>query len=174
MNIEIRPVKRDGKESLGPGLAMWRRVRCKWDWAELPYVFSWTASLDDGRMVVESFSLQRRPGGPPVTGEALRGVQVASFLRDAVWNAADLDPDASALMQSEPASITAAGKTDEALRAVSLAYRFAYLRGDAPRKAVMEMLGASRATASRWITAAVERGFLDAALARRVNDEEEA
>ena len=171
MNIKTEPVKRYGKAQLGPGLTMWRKVRRTVDWEEIPYVVRFVAALENGRMVVESFTLERRPNGPPVTGEALRSVQVAAFLRDAVWDSAELDEDASSLMQRAPAEITAGGKSDAALAAVSLAYRLAHLRGDSPRQAVKEMLGTSRATATRWVTAAVERGFLDAGLARRVSDE---
>lgn len=175
MIVHTQPLKSYGKANLGPGLTVWRRVKHTVDREDFPFVVRLVAALDNGRMVVESFTLERHAGGPPVTGEALRSVRVAQFLRDAVWDAAvdDLDEEVASLMQSDPATITAGGKTDEALKAVSLAYRLAFVRGDSPRHAVMEMLGVSRATATRWVTAAVERGLLDASVARRATEEEE-
>lgn len=171
MNIETKPIRRHGKKHLGDGLSIWRKVRAHFDWPELPYIFDFVIGLDGDRMVVESFTVGRRPDGPPVTGEALRSVQVAAFLRYAARNEVELDEEATALAQRKPAELKANGQSDEALAAVSLAYRLAYLCGESPRQAVVDALDVSRATATRWITAAVERDFLDAGLARRASEE---
>ncbi|MBA2626075.1 MAG: hypothetical protein H0U89_10785 [Acidimicrobiia bacterium] len=173
MPIDTQPVKRYGRANLGPGLTMWRKVRATLDWpGEIPYVVHMTAALHDGRIQAESVTVEQREKGPPVTGEALRSLQVASLLRSVVLDRMEVQEASARLMQSEPAAIKGKGKTDEALAAVSLAYRVAFLCGEAPRKKVQEMLDVSRATASRWITAAVERGHLDAALARRTLEED--
>jgi len=123
---------------------------------------------DKGRLAARSVSVRQRPDGPPVTGEVIRSVPVAAFVRSAATVVERAEPVGDGVFQMLDAALTEqaadeyrqAGPTDRTLRAVAALYRLAYAVGDAPTKGVEQGLGLPRSTAGRWVAMARERGFL--------------
>ena len=62
---------------------------------------------------------------------------------------------------AEVARARAEGPTDESLRLVAHIHQTAAAIGDSPVKAVVNSIGISRPTATRWVRKAREKGFLD-------------
>lgn len=96
-----------------------------------------------GRMVPAEVTVRRRPGGPPVTGEMLRSVQVAALVKHAA---------VATYVSERPAG--------DRLQQVAHMYRLAAFIGQAPTVTVADQLGMSRATAGRLISAARKAGLL--------------
>lgn len=112
-------------------------------------------SAESGRYEVAELTVSRRPGGPEVTGEALRQVPVKGVLRT-VTTRHVLDGQPPGPVPPVPAS----GPTTETLTWVARIYTLAVLLGDAPTQRVAEAMGVPRATAGRWVTRARDRGLL--------------
>ena len=112
---------------------------------------------ESGRYEAQSVCVTRR--GIEITGEGLRGVQLAGILREGVVHVVTANAQ-SLLPGPDPRELAAQGSTDETLRAVARIYRLALLLGDPPTRRVVEALGVPRATAGRWVTRARDRGFL--------------
>jgi hypothetical protein len=101
-----------------------------------------------------------------VTGDLLRAIPVASIVRGIVWmNLLRVNPKQGAEPRFERYEVADLDDSSEGqvLRAVDEVYRVAAYVGDAPRLAVQELLGTSKATADRRIRAAREAGLLDVA-----------
>lgn len=122
-----------------------------------------------GRYECDELCVRRRPNGPQVTGEAIRGIPVAGIIRDAVARmllqvSADADGTATAsspLHLDIPSGLAAGGPTDEALRLVAKVYRVAQALGQPPTQSVQRDLELPRSTAGRWISLARKRGLLE-------------
>jgi hypothetical protein len=133
-----------------------------------------------GHFVCNRLTITRREDGPPVTTEGIREIPVAAFLRLSVeanlvrvgprqhdghtssWELTWVGP----IALSERAR-AGGGPGEEDLRAVADVYQLAYVTGGAPTKTVMERLGLSRSTASRWIALARKRSLLGPATPRK-------
>lgn len=72
----VRPVK------MPDGFAVWNRWTRTVD-RGLPYIVRLDVAIEDGRMVCNGIHVERREGGPEVTGEEIRKIPVASILRAA-------------------------------------------------------------------------------------------
>lgn len=121
---------------------------------------------------------RQAPGGQPVSSEALRRVQVSTLMQQA-WQLLGFRDDDGvvvargggggalplAVRQSWPAKDRAL-----ALRHAALAYEVAAAAGQQPTKAVQSAFAVSRATASRMIAEARERGLITAPAPRRADE----
>jgi hypothetical protein len=134
-----------------------------------------------------------KPGAPSeLTGALLRRIRLDVYLRGAITHAAfpytrervegkePFDLGGAPAWEAEPgfapwdATLRAIREarrqprpgvlvSDDHLRQVEAAYRAAMAQGQPPTRAVMEQWHVARATASRWIARARDRGFLGAA-----------
>jgi len=167
-----------GLVAVGPGLATWTEMRGKFDGDTLPYDVTLELVFDPAmnRMVASALTCTQREDGPPVTTEGIRRIPVRDLTRTLVaGNLIDVNRSgAVAILSKEPGELTAAGPTDEALRAVAWVYRIAYLASDSPTAAVSQRFGLSRDTASRWVAMARKRGFLGRAQRRKAGEVVEA
>jgi hypothetical protein len=173
MQTEWTPTEPKSLASLGGGLAVPRRLRLTADKLELPYLVKLEVVLEAGRFICEQLTCSRRKDGPPVTGEGIRALPIASMIRRGVepevLNAQRVDADTVKLTPIEiPDRLT--GPTPEALRAVAVIYRLAYATGSPPTKAVMDRFGLPRSTAGRWVARARDAGLLGAASPRKAGE----
>lgn len=146
-----------------------------------------TVVPDGGRLVVSSLAVHRIDDGSPVTGEGLRQIALVRFIRFAV-QAAHIPgmrklkphdeplPSRDELLRraaeerwvglgllevSERDRLKAAGPTDETLRWVALLHRVAVAVALPPVKSVQGAFDVSLRTATNWVAAARQRGYLD-------------
>lgn len=112
--------------------------------------------LVDGRYRCRELRVIQRDGGPEVTGETLRSVPVATFMRKS---------GAAAAYPKSLREMAKQGPTREVLDWVARVYRLAYAVGDAPKQQIAEKFGIAPSTAGRWIQRArrPEYGFLSPA-----------
>jgi Family of unknown function (DUF6214) len=161
------------------GLANWSPFKMHLEQAE-PYSLDLHVVYDGGRFVVDQLTVTRRPGGPPITTEGLREIPIAAMVRTGIENGLmrvgprEYDGRTSSwkLTKAEPIALSeraqaGGGPSDDDLRAVADVYHIAYAVGEPPTKTVMERLGLSRSTASRWIALARKRGLLGPATPRK-------
>ncbi len=113
--------------------------------------------LVDRRYRCRELKMYQRPGGAEITGERLRSVPVATFMKNGVALIADLNPTVPLPEMAKN------GPTDENLMWVAWLYRLAYAVGDSPKQAVASSFGLAQSTAGRWISRARDAKFLDAA-----------
>lgn len=133
-----------------------------------PLEYTVVMSLDvvDGRLACTSCTLQMKPGGPPVTAEALRRIPVGRYLREAadsgltVWEVDAADPRMTHVFEPPPRDFAEGGMTDDVLREVARLYHWALATGDAPLGLLEREYGIPRGKASRWISVARRRGFV--------------
>jgi hypothetical protein len=138
--------------------------------------------LEDGKPVCQTLRCIRRPGGPPVTGEGIRKIPVAGILRhtlpDVALRITETGPGQYVLTPILPGgeasedqmmaavreAMAVAPKrypvTEARLKKAALLYSDAEARGDPPTKHVATSMTVSRATASRLIREARNRGYL--------------
>ncbi len=130
-----------------------------------------TVSVQDGRLVAQEVVVRQREGGPPVTGEALRGIPVAAITKRAAAHALEVQTSGSGdstLTQMSPLWLTpevierlrSNGPTPETLGHVAQVYRLALLVGDAPTRTVETTFGLPRSTAARWVGLARKHGLM--------------
>ena len=164
-----------GTVTVAPGVEIWREVKVSGANYK-GYDVDVVVVAEDGRLHASQVTVSRRPGGPAVTGEALRLVTVAAFVRPSVrassrlypWAGLSGDPWAPdstrvafGLLDSEHRDrMRDAGPVTETLEWVARIYGLALATGDKPTKAVEEVFMVPRYTASRWVASARERGFL--------------
>ncbi len=119
----------------------------------------------DGRLGCTEITV-RAADGRTVSGTDLRTVPVATLVRMA---AATLvrqtvgggEGHVTVVPYQPPEVDVRAGATDEVLRFIAASYSLAYALGEPPAKAVERDLGLAKSTASKWISIARERGFLE-------------
>jgi hypothetical protein len=124
-----------------------------------------------GRLVVREVRVRQSAGGPPVTGEGLRAVPVASLAQWAARKVQRVISERPEEMVTQPAGVhdedveyvKANGPTDRTLQIVAHTYRMALLMGRQPTKMTEEWLEIPRSTAGRWVASARTKGFLSAA-----------
>ena len=133
------------------------------------YEVTLTVVPENGRLVASGVCVRSIPGGPPVTGEAIRAVPVARLTKEAWTGVLAVEEQdgvtkvsAMSLTPEAATQLRANGPTPATLRWVAYLYRVALLVGDPPTRAVETGLGIPRSTAGRWIAAAREQGFLGA------------
>jgi hypothetical protein len=103
----------------------------------------------------------------PVTAEGVRSVAIEREVSE-VLRHYGVENTGARLERADAATLRDAGIGDEdALAYVAAVYLAASLRGDAPAAWVAHHLECSSATASRWIAAAKDAGFLRVADTRR-------
>lgn len=122
---------------------------------------------EGGRLVAQEVRVSRRPGGPPVTGEAVRAVPIAMLRRLAVREVLHVSTQDDynkmvprVLTDEVVAEIAQNGPVDTSLEWLAYLYRLALLVGDPPTKYVENALKLKRATAGRWVAKARAQGFL--------------
>lgn len=132
------------------------------------YVVEVDVVPDAGRLVAQGVRVTRKPGGPAVTGEGLRAVQVASLTRRAIGRLLEVSErdgkqavtKRRKLHPDDVPRLRENGPTTETLDWVAHLYRLALVTGEPPTKAVETALDIPRSTAGRWVAAARERGLL--------------
>lgn len=159
----------------GAGLAAWTPL--DWEYTgDPPFDAAGIAVFVDGRFVVESLTLKRVDGGPPITNEQLRLVPVAELVRKGIKRAVEVSVRTSGVMLglssdwTDVAELRKAGATDETLQYVSARYRMAYACWDPATDAVADAIGVSRATAGRWIAKARRAGYLGPAVGTKAGE----
>lgn len=123
---------------------------------------------DAGRLVAQEVRVTRLPGGPAVTGEAIRAVPVAMLTKCAAGYVVQVTDHGDHIEMSGGRTLYPKiaerlrenGPTTETLEWVAYLYRVALLVGDPPTKAVETVLGIPRSTAGRWVAAAREHELL--------------
>jgi hypothetical protein len=137
------------------------------------------------RYACEELTL-RRDGPAPISAEDLRSVAVGDVVRQVIRIALLVkDQDTSLRFPPAPegvepwgvvppAGIAEEGPSDRVLRWVAHVYRYSVaLDLVKPTAGVQELMGVSRATAGRWVTAARACGYLGAALRGRPGEREQ-
>lgn len=169
------PNQEAGTVTLAPGLDLWREVTVRGEDYK-GYDIDVLVVADGGRLVAHEVKVTRRPDGPPVTGEALRTMTVAAFVRQSVRASSHLqawgglsgdawEPNSTrvafGLLDVEHRDrMREAGPVTETLEWVARIYSAALATGDKPTKAVEEAFEVPRYTAGRWVASARKRGFL--------------
>jgi hypothetical protein len=176
-NVTSRP---GDAEHFGEGFAVVSPFEARFEpdqGDDLPYAITLRAALQEGRFVVESLCAERLPDGEPVTSEGIRGIGIASLLREVTVLSLLLSEERgpsvsrrSPIDLPDLRKLAADGVTDEVLRYVALIYRLGFAVSFAPTGEVVEAFGISRATAGRWIAQARERGYLGKAADRRAGE----
>lgn len=120
----------------------------------------------DGRLGCTEITVHASPG-ETVSGTNLRTIPIATIVRIAATTLVQQTVESGegyvmvTPYQPPPKIDVRAGATDEALRFVAASYSLAYALGEPPAKAVERDLGIAKSTATKWISLARERGFLD-------------
>lgn len=152
------------------GLYLMTRYAVEVDDPESPVISEVHVEVIDGKPECIELRCWPRPGGAPVSSEALRSVPLRRYLRQSttlyserVEFHGEVELHSATGTGDEPLLIRAAKQrprqemTDEFLREVAAVYSEAESK---PTAAVMARFPSSRATASRWVALARERGFL--------------
>ena len=135
-----------------------------------PYSYELRFEVEDGRPVCTEVKCSRVPGGPPIRQKGgLRELKVSQVEQ---WAAAYLSLRESASGSFDPVdSLQEAAEfvsdrrdrwflTDEHLSEVAETYTAAVQRSANPTEAVGIKWGRPRSSASRWVKACRQRGFL--------------
>jgi hypothetical protein len=131
----------------------------------LPYRVEVDAELRGGRYEATAIRVERKAGGPEVTGEGLRTVPVREIV---TRGAAEV---VSSLL-ANPAPDLFKRVNDDALRLVADVYRYGVAAGRPPTQHVAEHLFSGvRSTAARWVMRAREGGFLGPAQTGRPGEQ---
>lgn len=148
---------------VGPGIAVPARVTviaedCAGVDVELEVV------PEGGRLVAQEVRVSRREGGPPVTGDAIRSIPIATLTKHAAvhaltykerdgyteWSPRLLTPEIIEQVRDN-------GPDAASLEWVAYLYRVALLMGEPPTQAVAQALDLPRSTAGRWVAMARRR-----------------
>ncbi len=121
-----------------------------------------------GRLAAMEVRVRQREDGPPVTGEAIRSVPVASLVKQAASHLMSIDSTKDGVTSMSGRRLTeevagrlrSRGPTDEALEWVAYLYRLSVAMGEPPTRTVEQALELPRSTAGRWVALARQRGFL--------------
>jgi hypothetical protein len=121
-----------------------------------------------GRFECSGVAVRQRPDGPAVTGELLRKIPIARYIRGVgtEWwqtysrHGQEISFADERLTDEKVELLRLRGPVDETLQWVARAYQMAVILGDAPLRAVEKSLDVPRSTAGRWVALARERGYL--------------
>lgn len=158
-----------GTVTVAPGLELWSDVEVR-AVDHKGHDVTVRVLADGTRVWANEVRVTQRDGGPPVTGEAIRQIAVAAFVRLAVRAGARIGkepwaPGSERLMYGHLDAkhrnlLRDAGPVRETLEWVARAYRLAMAMGERPTKYVEEVFEVPRYTASRWIAAARAQDLL--------------
>ena len=155
---------------LDNGYAMWAPVRSTFEFDDPEVIVGVVLDVEDGRAVVEEYTVSRKPGGPPVefvARDVIRGVSLRDLMAEAMaWVALEPVDEARTKwreVRSVPKldEITSGTRSrrlpmsDERLRATADAFR----AGGVDAVMVLDGWQCERRQAQRAIKAARERGF---------------
>jgi hypothetical protein len=125
-------------------------------------------AFDGGPYVCREVRVRQCPGGPSVTGEAIRAVPIGRLTAEVVSKAVFASAPgaaASALLlrddEERKLRIRVEGPTDANLEQVAAVYRFGMLIGAGPTQTVADVFGLPRSTAGRWVALARDRVGLE-------------
>lgn len=158
-----------GQIEVAPGIHIWKSAKTTLTGYKGYDVDAEVSMSDKGRLEVESLTVRRTTGGPPVTGEALRQITVQSIIRDSVKTSiqfsrgfgAGTEVSAWGMLDADDVlRLKKAGPTPETLEWVGRVYRVSELVNDPPTKAVEEVFQISRSTAGSWIGRARAAGHI--------------
>ncbi len=176
--VEYNPETDGGFEHFGLNYQLPRAFTATLTRDELPCEVKFRAVLEDGRYATEFVEARRRHKGESVTLETLRDIPVASLVAEAgltlLYRIEEPEPPFTRFVRRGLKGIAAdvVGDVEEnTLEHVSILYRIVHACGAPPTRAVAEALGASRATAGRWIADAREEGLLGPAIERRAGEQ---
>lgn len=166
--LSADPDRDQGRVALAPGLDIWRQVTVTArDYKGYNVVVRVRAG--EGRLRATEVRVTQRDGGKEVTGEALRTITVAAFVRYSLSASAKLrdaaEEDVPTLVYglldvADRDRLRAAGPIPETLEWVARIYQLAFALGERPTKQVEEVFEVPRYTASRWVASARARGLL--------------
>jgi hypothetical protein len=144
-NIEARA----GFETIGPGLSVPRRATVRFARAPVDVVMD--IELVEDHYEVVRLELTAHEG--KITGTELRGIAVATLLRDGVRA---LLPFAAIALKPRTEPVP----REELLDELAAVYLIARLAGEDPVKTCVEVFGRSRPTVASWITRARKDGLI--------------
>lgn len=148
---------------LGGGFAVMWASPLEVDDPDLDVVIELELEVEDERLVVSALRARRRPGGPPVTVDALKSLPVVRLIARELGGGAvlswlvQIDDQGDGHYRVAPANLEALPEAERA----AIIYRAAYFLGMAPTTAVAEGLGISRDMAAKRVQAARLAGFLE-------------
>jgi hypothetical protein len=146
---------------VGDGIRVGYRPRATVDTDELPVIVELEVAEESGRLVVESLTARRRPGGPPVTIDVLKSLPMVGLVGftaqgHALAGLMRVSTASDGSTVTEPMSVE---QLDEPER-VAVVYRASLLFGWPPTAAVAEDLGVSKDVAAKRVQAARRAGLL--------------
>jgi hypothetical protein len=165
-----------GMVPFGEGFSLPVSYKVSVDDPQYPFIVELDVSVLDGQPQCRELRVKAREGGPPVTGEELRKLRVAGFLRHTARYAAyrhEAQPDGSV-------KFTPVGEDEdvdtiysqlrkrgprrerdyERLKEVASIYRAALARREPPTKTVARELSVAESTAAKLVRAARDKGLL--------------
>jgi hypothetical protein len=173
VRIEPRWNMMDGVVPFGGRFAFPRRWQVKIDDPNLPYRVELEIVAEGGSFACRGLRCESRPGGPAVTGEGIRRLPIAGFVRHTLQDVAlvqvgkghyvplgdqaDLEEIFAAYRRTETGRRPI---TDDELAEVAEIYRAALLSDPAPTRAVAKAKHLSRSHAARLVGRARAAGFL--------------
>lgn len=148
---------------LGSGFVFQWEPTYQVDLPDLPLLVSLTVDVEDDRLVVTDLTARRRPGGRPVTVDALRALPLARMTALAVTQAARNGFGNVGRDWSEVTDADALGDLEQlpVLDRVAVAYRWGYFIGENPTKWVAKVLSLGQAVAAKRVQAARLAGLLE-------------
>jgi hypothetical protein len=141
--------------SIGWGLSLPHEVS-RW-FRERKLSIDLTAQIHRGRYVCTSLDVTSLAGAG-ITGESLRELRIAEWIRTAARNPTCEDKLGTA---GRKIVEDADGPTSEALEVVATTYRYGHAIGDQPTRTAMDLLDLPRSRAARWIALARDQGLLE-------------
>ncbi|GAP57327.1 hypothetical protein AHiyo1_01590 [Arthrobacter sp. Hiyo1] len=163
MQCETIPYKPAGKTTLFPGLELWNEVTQRIT-NHSGYDLVVVSRLIEEKYEVHRFTVLQRPGGPAVTGIALRDFSLPTIVRTTLGRGTDLDsesdPAFGLIGVEEARAIRDAGPTRHSLEAVAKVYRTAHAVQAPPTKSVQETFAIPARTAGAWIAKARDLGLI--------------
>lgn len=119
---------------------------------------SWEAETHSYQLA--AVEITRREGGPPITGEEMRALQLQSLLRATIIRNLDRDIIFPTIAQSDIKRLRELGPKPETLEWVARVYTAAELILQPPTKTISELFGLPSRTATHWVSLARSRGYL--------------
>jgi hypothetical protein len=123
------------------------------DWNGFKIVIE--TAYEDSRYRCTKMTMTRRGDGSELPPDDLPDVPIAAFIQEGVYTAGQVYFKAAGRRGA-----SADSPLDDHIEAVATIYKLADSLGDAPRKAVQDVLHVSTSTAARWIATARDRGLL--------------
>ena len=173
MDIGITPDLKAGVTHVSPGLAVYSSYRFDVDDPALPGIVSIEIRMNGRAPTCQSFRVQQRDSGEPITAEAIRQIPLAGIVRHSVewalYEVRDEKPGKALLVKvSTQKQIEAGYKatarqkpyTEERIRQVADLYNEALRDGKPPTKYVEQSLPASRSTTARLVREARDRKLI--------------